>query len=430
MQSVRDRLEEKLSYCAGQSGNGVFLKLYHESARLAADATDLRRRQGTSLGPLDGTIISFKDLFDVAGEVTMAGSKVRAKALPAAADALIVHRLRQVGCVIIGKTNMAEFAFSALGLNPHFGTPGNFADKRRIPGGSSSGAGVSVAEGSSEIAIGTDTGGSVRVPAAFNGVVGFKPTCGRVPLAGTFPLSHTLDSIGPLARTVAACAAADAVMAGEDPQPLVKASLSGLRIGLPKGLLLEGMEPAVAQGFERALQHLLVAGARLFDLSVDDLVSAMTEATKPGSIASFELSEVLADLPAEDLALLDPYTLHRLKPAMTTPAHVYIRLMQQRNTLVAAMEDRLANTDILVLPTVPITAPLMAPLVSDIALLEKTHMIVRRNTQIVNQFGLTAISLPMPNMSLPAGLMLIAKGGADHRLLSIAASVEQLRSGQ
>ena len=209
MTSTRDRLEEILARLAAGAGERVFLKLYAEAARAAADAADVRRKTGSPLGPLDGAIVSIKDLFDVAGEATTAGSAILRDAAPAAVDAVIVRRLRQAGAVIIGKTNMTEFAFTAIGANPHYGMPGNAADASRIPGGSSSGAGVSAAEGSSDIAIGSDTGGSVRIPASLNGVVGFKPTASRVPLDGAYPLSHTLDLIGPLARTVAQCAAAE-----------------------------------------------------------------------------------------------------------------------------------------------------------------------------------------------------------------------------
>src|SRR5690349_20077656 len=204
MISVRDRLEATLDRIAtGRSGEHVFRKLYPEAARAAADAADARRKAGLSLGPLDGVLVSIKGLFDVAGEPTLAGSKILAEAAPAGVDAPVVARLRRAGAVIFGKTNMVEFAFAGIGLNPHCGTPGNAADRSRIPGGSSSGAGVSVGEGTSDISIGSDTGGSVRIPAAFNGIVGFKPTARRIPLEGAFPLSYSLDSIGPLARSVA-----------------------------------------------------------------------------------------------------------------------------------------------------------------------------------------------------------------------------------
>ncbi|RUZ67225.1 amidase family protein, partial [Mesorhizobium sp. M7A.F.Ca.US.007.01.1.1] len=227
MQSVRDHLETILARLAARAGEErVFTKLYAEAARAAADASDARSQAGVTLGPLDGTIVSIKDLFDVAGEPTTAGSLMLKTAAPPLRDAAIVSRLRQAGAVITGKTNMTEFAFTAIGDNQHFGTPGNAVDASRIPGGSSSGAGVSVGEGTSEISIGSDTGGSIRIPASLNGVVGFKPTARRVPLAGAFPLSATLDSIGPLARTVAQCAAADAVMAGEVPAALTPIALA------------------------------------------------------------------------------------------------------------------------------------------------------------------------------------------------------------
>ena len=261
MQSIRDRLEIILSHLANRvADERAYTKLYADAARAAADASDARKRAGVTLGTLDGTIVSIKDLFDVAGEATTAGSLMLRSAPPAVRDAAIVSRLRQAGAVIIGKTNMTEFAFTAIGDNQHYGTPGNAADASRIPGGSSSGAGVSVGEGTSEISIGSDTGGSIRIPASLNGVVGFKPTARRVPLTGAFPLSGTLDSIGPLARSVAQCAVADAVMAGEEPAALTPIGLSGLRVGIPRGVLFGDTESEVAAAFERQLQP----GPRLF----------------------------------------------------------------------------------------------------------------------------------------------------------------------
>src|SRR5450830_1380129 len=213
---ARDRLDAALARIDDLSGEGsrACLTVYRESARAAAAAADARQRAGISLGPLDGAIVSIKDLFDVAGEVTRAGSKLLAEeAKPAAADAPVVHSLRSGGAVIVGKTNMSEFAFSGVGANQHYGTPGNPADRKRIPGGSTSGGAVAVADGMCEIAIGTDTGGSTRIPAALCGIVGFKPSRQRISTAGAFPLSQSIDSIGPLAKTVAACAKADAVIA-------------------------------------------------------------------------------------------------------------------------------------------------------------------------------------------------------------------------
>ena len=202
--TARERLERALARIADPKGEGerTFLTLYEESAREAADAADRRAQDGAALGPLDGAIASIKDLFDVAGEPTRAGSTILADAAPAKADAPVVRRLREAGAVIVGKTNMSEFAFTGVGANPHYGTPGSPADRSRVPGGSSSGAAVAVADGMCEIAIGTDTGGSTRIPAALCGGVGYKPTKARVATEGAFPLSWTFDSVGPIARTV------------------------------------------------------------------------------------------------------------------------------------------------------------------------------------------------------------------------------------
>lgn len=424
--SARDRLEEVLARLAERANDErVFLKLYADTARLAADSADARRRAGISLGPLDGRIVSIKDLFDVAGETTTAGSAALADAPPAMRDAEVVARLRRAGAVIVGKTNMTEFAFSGIGLNRHFGTPGNAADPTRVPGGSSSGAGVSAAEGTSDIAIGSDTGGSVRIPAALNGVVGFKPTAGRVPLDGALPLSGTLDSIGPLAPTVADCAIADAVMAGEEPVALEPFPLRGLRIGVSRGRAFGDVDDAVSQGFERSLRVLEAAGARIADHSIDDLLAEMKEATAAASIASVEAAEVHADLmQTQAWSRVDPRIGGPIARRAAVPAHAYIRLLRRRSRLAAAMDERLTAIDVLALPTTPVIAPAIQPLLEDDDLYDRTDGLLLRNPQVANQFDLTAISLPMPGMSLPAGLMMFARNGHDRRLLSIATAVE------
>src|SRR5476651_1734437 len=240
--SARERLAAALARIDDPAGEGTrtCLTVYRAQALAEAEAADARARDGISLGSLDGAIVSLKDLFDVAGEVTRAGSKVLAEeGKPALADAPVVRRLRAAGAVIIAKTNMSEFAFTGIGINPHFGTPCNPADRARVPGGSSSGAAVAAADGMCEIAIGSDTGGSCRVPAALCGVVGFKPSRQRIPTDGVFPLSSSLDSIGSLAKSVAGCANADAAMAGEAAWALEPAVLAGLRVGVAQGMPLE-----------------------------------------------------------------------------------------------------------------------------------------------------------------------------------------------
>jgi aspartyl-tRNA(Asn)/glutamyl-tRNA(Gln) amidotransferase subunit A len=252
--SSRERLEEALFRIADPKGEGAraCLTVYSDASRAAADAADARARVGVTLGPLDGAILNIKDLFDVAGEPTRAGSKLLAEeAMPATLDAPVVRRLRAAGAIIAAKNNMSEFAATIIGENPHYGTPGNPVDRARVPGGSSSGGAVAVADGMCEIAIGSDTGGSVRAPAALCGIVGFKPSKYRVPTEGVFPLSYTLDSIGPIARTVKACADADAVMAGEEPRPLDPVSLSNLTFGVIQGAPLSGVDGTVGERFKR-----------------------------------------------------------------------------------------------------------------------------------------------------------------------------------
>ncbi|AZO61090.1 MULTISPECIES: amidase [unclassified Mesorhizobium] len=431
MQSVRDRLEIILSRLANRAADEkVYVKQYAQAALAAADAADARQRAGVCLGPLDGVVVSIKDLFDVAGEPTRAGSATLAGAQPAAQDAAIVRRLRQAGAVILGKTNMTEFAFTAIGDNLHYGTPGNAADASLIPGGSSSGAGVAVGEGSSQISIGSDTGGSVRIPASLNGVVGFKPTARRVPLDGAFPLSATLDSIGPLARSVGDCAVADAIMAGEEPMALQPIPLAGLRIGVPRGRLFDDTQADVAAAFEACTSQMERAGARVADLSIDDLIGGMRAATMRASIASMEGAEVHADWLATGASVpVDPHVSGPLSRARTVPASAYIRTIRRRAELVAAMTERLQAVDALALPTVPMVAPSIVAMAGDEALRDRTEGLLLRNTQVANQFDLCAISLPMPGTKLPAGLMLVARHGHDRRLLGIAAAVEALLSG-
>src|SRR5690348_8912633 len=235
--SSRELVETALAQIADPAGEGArtFVKVYGDNARAAADAQDGLRKAGYVASPLAGLPVSIKDLFDVAGEVTLAGSKALDDRPPAARDAPVVSRLRAAGAVLIGRTNMTEFAFSGVGINPHYGTPGNPFDRRLIPGGSSSGAAVSVGDAQAVVAIGSDTGGSVRIPAALCGLVGFKPTQYRIPRDGAIPLSTTLDSIGPLANSVACCAIADAVMAGEPPEVPAEMPAAGLRLGVLQG---------------------------------------------------------------------------------------------------------------------------------------------------------------------------------------------------
>jgi aspartyl-tRNA(Asn)/glutamyl-tRNA(Gln) amidotransferase subunit A len=424
--SCRDRLEQALSRIADPNGEGsrACLTVYADAARAAADAADARAALGASLGPLDGTIVSIKDLFDVAGEPTRAGSKILAEeAAPATSDAAIVRRLRAGGAVIVAKTNMTEFAFSGIGANPHFGTPGNPRDRTRVPGGSSAGAAVAAADGMCEIAIGTDTGGSVRIPAALCGLVGFKPSRQRIPTEGAFPLSTTLDSVGPIGCTVADCAKADAVMAGEDFLPLQPVALAGLRFGVAEGLPLDRLDDTVAAAFGTATARLDGAGMRISRETLS-LFDDMGEVNAKGGISPPEACAIHRDRLSRRAADIDSNVRVRIERGCAVSAADYAEMVRERGRLVRAMDARLAALDVLVMPTTSIVAPTIAE-VADPKIFAARNAAVLRNTAIVNFFDLCAISLPL-KAPLPVGLMLVARNGHDRRLLRIAAATAQL----
>jgi len=429
--SARDRLELALGRIADPGGEGIraCLTLYTDAARDAADAADARAKAGQSLGPLDGALVSIKDLFDVAGEVTRAGSPVLAEeGLVAAADAPAVARLRAAGAVIVGKTNMSEFAFSGVGINPHFGTPGNPFDRARVPGGSTSGGAVAVADGMCEIAIGTDTGGSTRIPAALCGIVGWKPSRQRIPTEGAFPLSFTLDSIGPMAKSVAECAAADAVMASETHSEPVPAPLSGLRLGNLQGPPFERIDDTVAAAWSTAVERLSWAGARFSDETIA-LLDDMVQVNAKGGFAPAEAYAVHRQRLERRGAGIDPNIRSRIERGAGMTAADYIDMARARRQLVRAMDARLAALDALVLPTTPIVAPTIAEVTAPDVFGRKNAMLLR-NTALVNFFDLCAISLPLPRgQGLASGLMLVGRNGADRRLFGIAAAVEKSLAG-
>ncbi len=390
------------------------------------EAADARAKAGITLGPLDGAIVTIKDLFDVAGEVTRAGSKVLAdEGKPAMRDAVIVQRLRAAGAVIVAKTNMSEFAFTGIGVNPHFGTPGIPADRARVPGGSSSGAGVAVADAMCEIAIGSDTGGSVRVPASLCGVTGFKPSRQRVPTTGAFPLSSTLDSIGPLAKSVADCANADAIMAGETPWALEPAPLAGLRVGVAQGMPLQNLDDAVGRSFPEALDRLEKAGARLSN-EVLPLLDDMMGVLSRTSILVAEAYAVHRDRVTRRGADIDPIVAARVDKGRDISSADYIDAVRTRAGLIRAMDQRLADLDVLVMPTTATVAPRLDEVAEPKSFMARNALLLR-NPTIVNFFDCCAISLPLPrDGGLPTGLMLVARNGHDRRLLRIAAAVERL----
>ena len=426
--SARERLEAALGRIDDPKGEGAraCLTVYRDQAKAAADAADARAKAGVSLGPLDGTILSIKDLFDVAGEVTRVGSKVFAEeGKPATADAPVVRRLRAGGAVVVAKTNMSEFAYTGIGANPHFGTPGNPADRKRVPGGSSSGAAVAAADGMCEIAIGTDTGGSCRIPGALCGIVGYKPSRQRIPTTGAFPLSYSIDSIGPIARSVEACARADAVMANETYVPLEPVSLNGLRIGVVVGYLIENLDETVDLKFSDAVARLNKAGAHISEEKLS-LLDDMAQVNSKGGVQPAEAFSIHRDRLSRRADAIDPNVQVRLERARTVSAADYIDMVRERARLIRSMDDRIADVDVLAWPTTPMVAPTMQEVAAPDEFARKNAMLLR-NTVIVNFFDLCAISVPIPRGSgLPAGFMLVARNGQDQRLFRIAAAIERL----
>lgn len=407
---------------SGDEGARIFTKVYTESATAEAVAADARAALGISLSPLDGRIVSIKDLFDVAGEVTTSGSKVMRDAPAAKQDAVVVQRLRAAGAIIIGKTNMTEFAFSGIGINPHYGTPGNAKDATRIPGGSSSGAGVAVARGMCEIAIGSDTGGSIRIPSALNGVTGFKPTQARVTREGAFPLSYSLDTVGPLAANVLDCAKADSVLAGEQWAPLQARKLDGLRVGIPRGLLFTQADETVQAAFEQALQRLKASGVKVMDVDLDALMAVPFQLQEAGTLIACEAAQIHQQLFASGKDVqLDSLVKARITRGQTIPASHYVSVQQARRKLHQAFDAAVADFDLLMLPTVPVVAPLIQSL-DDADAFNRMNMLVLRNPSVFNFYDVPAASLPLPRaeQELPVGLMVVGQRGGDRNLLELA----------
>jgi len=427
----RQLIEESLAAIADPNGEGsrTFIKVHADQARTMADAADALRKAGRAPGPFAGIPLSVKDLFDLQGEPTPAGSKVLADAPPAAANAPLIQRMLEAGFIPVGRTNMTEFAYSGLGINPHYGTPRSPYDRSsgRIPGGSSSGAAVSIADGMAIVALGTDTGGSCRIPAAMCGVVGYKPTARRVPITGVLPLSTSLDSIGPLANTVACCAATDAILAGL-PQPnLTPASLSGLRIAVPQNFFLDGLDGAVASAFESALKKLSAAGAKIMQMRLP-LVDDINAANAAGGFSAAEAYTWHRHLLATKADQYDPRVSVRILRGQNFPAADYIDLLAIRADIIRRANEATADYDILATPTCPLIPPRIADLATDDAY-AKANLAQLRNPAIFNFLDRCSISLPCHRQGeAPVGLMLSGETMQDARLFRIAAAVESILS--
>ncbi|AEQ53708.1 amidase family protein [Pelagibacterium halotolerans] len=389
-----------------------------DASRIMSEAKALDGDAGRRTGPLAGILVSIKDLFDEKGQVTSAGSTILADAEPANADAEAVGRLRAAGAIGCGRTTMSEFAYSGVGLNPHFGNPGNIFDSSRISGGSTSGGALSVALGIADVALGSDTGGSVRIPAALNGLCGFKPSQSAVPLDGAFPLSQSYDSIGPLARTIKHCSAVHAVLSATAASPAKRESL---RIGVARGILTEGLDTQVAADFQRAIALLSAAGFALTDIELPMLegfgnVNRIIVASEAHAIHASRLARMQTEG--------DPHVLRRIRAAESFASTDEVDARAQRAAAIAAFSAQAENYDVFIAPTLPTVAPLIADVEADF---DRLNGLMLRNPSAINFLDGCAATVPMhAGQPLATGLMIFAPGGHDWRVLGAAEQIEAI----
>jgi aspartyl-tRNA(Asn)/glutamyl-tRNA(Gln) amidotransferase subunit A len=369
--------------------------------------------------------VSIKDLFDVAGQVTAAGSKVLAQSAPAQADCPAVARLRAAGAALVGRTNMVEFAFSGVGINPHYGTPVNPADPAtpRIPGGSSSGAAVSVATGAALVGLGSDTGGSIRIPAALCGIVGFKSTARLVPATGALPLSTSLDTVGALTRSVRDAVTVHEVLAARQVR-LAGKPLSACRLAVARTQMQDALSRTVAQAFERSLLVLRRAGAHIEEIALEE-ISELAAINATGGLSAAESYAWHRSLIAVHQASYDPRVALRILRGASMSAADYIDLVAARKAWITRMESRLDGFDAVLSPTVPLVAPPIAGLLKDDTEFFRVNGLLLRNTSVVNMLDGCAISLPCHTPGqLPVGLMLWHAALHDDDVLDLALQVE------
>lgn len=429
--TARSLLDSCLRSIDDPAGEGArsFLIVHRESARAEAARSDAVRARGESLGPLAGIPISIKDLFDEAGYTTTAGSRVLQDRPPAAKDAPAVASLRAAGATIVGRTNMTEFAYSGVGLNPHFGTPRAPYDRMtgRIPGGSTSGGAVSVADGMCWAALGSDTGGSVRIPAAFCGLVGFKPTQGRLPSTGAFPLAPSFDSVGLIARTVNDCRYLDAAIRGTAPVSTAR-RLSETRIGVAAGMPFDDLEPAVSRPVEEIIRRLSARGAKVTDASSVDWAEPGRLLAR-GLVTAVECRACHGDL-FNRRSEYDARVATRIEAGETVLATEYVSALQAITLLRAQIQASIAGFDVVLMPTVACVPPPIADLADDRDYF-RINSRVLRNTTVANILGFCAISLPLQAPGeAPVGLMLMAPAGKDSQLLDFAQIIEEFLGGR
>ncbi len=430
--TARGLVEDSLVAIADGTKEGAraFISVAEKRALAEADAVDEARQAGRAPSPLAGIPFGVKDLFDVEGEVTAAGSVLLKGDAPAARDSDAVARLRAKGLIPIGRTNMTEFAYSGVGLNPHYGTPLSVygRSEKRIPGGSSSGTAVAIGDGMVPFGLGTDTGGSCRIPAAFNGIVGFKPTATRVSKRGVYPLSGSFDSVGPLANSVACCAAVDAILADVAPPPFWAKPLTGMRLGVLSTLVLDGLDHHVAADFERALSTLSGQGATIERIAFPALGN-LPQYLKNGGIVAAEAWAHHAPIIARHEAEYDPRVVSRIRFGALITEQELAELQTARAALIAGFKGVATGFDAVICPTVPMIPPRIADLAEE-GEYRRLNGLALRNTYVFNFLDACAISLPMSRPgAAPTGLMLALPAGGDAALLAAAAGVESALMG-
>ena len=425
----RGLVEDALARIEDPAGEGghAFVKVHRETALAAAEASDALRAAGVVPSPIAGLPISLKDLFDEAGHVTRAASMTTEDDPPAATDSVVAARLRAAGAVIVGRTNLTEFAYSGIGINPHFGTPKNPWDREtgRIPGGSSSGAAVSVADGMAAAGIGTDTGGSVRIPAALCGITGLKTTTKRISLDGCFPLSHTLDSAGPLAPSVTCCAILDQIMRGVSVEPPSALPIAGLRFAVTKTVVMDGADDHVTACFDAALKTLRDAGAVITEFPFTEL-GEIADASPHGGILGAEAwANHRRTLEAKG-NMVDPRVRVRIERGQNLAAADYIDIHNARADIIARANAATAPFDAVLMPTVAIVAPKIDDIVASDDLYGELNPFILRNTTLGNFLDRCGLSIPMHrDGDAPAGLMVMGETGGDDRLIRVGLAVEK-----
>ncbi|MDI9329971.1 MAG: amidase [Alphaproteobacteria bacterium] len=423
----QDALNQALDISRKPMAQGMVTRWYESSARQAARHSDQAFEQGLPSGPLSGVLVTIKDLYDVAGEVTLAGTRAFGQQPVATQDAPAVARLRQAGAVIWGKTNMTELAFSGIGINPHYGTPVNPADPHvaRIPGGSSSGAAVSVALGLAQVGLGSDTGGSIRIPAAWCGVVGFKSSQHRVPITGATSLSHSLDTVCAMTRSVADARRVDGVLSGRCLPTRLRGGRQ-LRLAVPQNLVLDALDPTVARAYERALKRLIAAGAELVEVVWPEF-NEIADIHAPAGFSAIECWSTHRHVLADRIEQLDPRVAGRLKLGIDVSAADYLRMCARRQDWIRRVNALSSGFDAWIAPTVPVVAPELSPLLASDDAFMATNRLSLRNTFVGNFMDGCSISLPMHQEGeLPTGLMLTSICGQDADLLDVAQAVEAL----